>query len=128
MAAPQPDVSNYTVSPLPDGGWRAECVEVLPGGEAALRADEFPADWVTDPTGEAAYAHALAAIEEWRRQSPARDRRTDHATRQTLTKLRLCEAKAADYLPPDLMLEMTFAIYGVVDLLLKRLRIGESAP
>lgn len=118
----------YLLSPLPGGGWLAECVQDMPGGEPFTRRVEYRADWSTDSTGEVAYAQALDSIDNWRRQSPACDRRTDHATRQTLTKLRLCEAKAADYLPPDLMLEMTFAIYGVVDLLLKRLRIGESAP
>lgn len=125
MAAPQPGISTYTLSPLPGGGWRAECVEVLPGGEAPHQWTEFPADWVTDPTGEVAYSRALAAIEEWRRQSPARDRRTDHATRQAVTLLRLCEAKAADHMPDDLMREMTSAIDGLVGLLLPRLRARE---
>jgi|GEM_PF-5913488 len=118
----------YLLSPLPGGGWLAECVQDMPGGEPFTRRVEYRADWSTDSTGEVAYAQALDSIDNWRRQSPACDRRTDHATRQTVTKLRLCEAKAADYLPPDLMLEMTFAIDDVVDLLVKRLRIGESAP
>jgi hypothetical protein len=125
MAAPQPEISNYTLSPLPDGGWRAECVEVLPGGEAPHQWTEFPADWITDPTGEVAYAKALECINDWRRQSPARDRRTDHERRQAITWLRLCEAKAADHLPDDLMREITSAIDGVVGLLLPRLRAGE---
>lgn len=113
----------YTLSALPDGGWRAE----FDNGEYVENM-EFAANFISDPTGEVAYAKALAAIDEWRRQSPARDRRTDHATRQTVTMLRLCEAKAAAYLPPDLMLEMTAAIDGVVNLLVKRLRTGGAAP
>lgn len=125
MAAPHPDISStYTLSPLPEGGWRAECVEVLPGGEAVQQSDEFLANWTTDPTGEVAYTRALECINDWRRQSPARDRRTDHATRQAVTLLRLCEAKAADHLPDDLMREMTSAIDGLVGLLLPRLRAG----
>ena len=113
----------YTLSALPDGGWRAE----FDNGEYVENM-EFAANFISDPTGEVAYAKALAAIDEWRRQSPARDRRTDHATRQTVTMLRLCEAKAADYLPPDMMQELTGAIDGVVDLLVKRLRTGGAAP
>lgn len=116
-------VNHYTLSPLPGGGWRAE----FDSGVCGV-SEEFAANFISDPTGEVAYAKALAAIDEWRRQSPARDRRTDHATRQTVTMLRLCEAKAADYLPPDMMQELTGAIDGVVDLLVKRLRTGGAAP
>jgi len=116
----------YLLSPLP-GGWLAECVQDMPGGEPFTRRVEYRADWLADPTGEVAYANALAAIDTYRRESPVRDRRTDHATRQTVTMLRLCEAKAADYLPPDMMQELTGAIDGVVGLLVERLRTGEAA-
>lgn len=120
--------ATYTLSPLPDGGWRADFVTLQLGGWPLRQKIDFRADWLADPTGEVAYANALAAIDTCRRESPVRDRRTDHATRQTVTMLRLCEAKAADYLPPDLMLEMTAAIDGVVNLLVERLRTGEAAP
>ena len=116
--------ATYTLTPLPDGGWLAEFEF---GRGAYGERMEFAANFISDPTDEVAYAKALAAIDEWRRQSPARDRRTDHATRQTVTMLRLCEAKAAAYLPPDLMREMTAAIDGVVGLLVERLRTGEAA-
>lgn len=123
--SPQPEIIAYTLSPLPGGGWRAHCVQAMPGGGPLTRQVEYRADWSTDPTGEVAYSMALAAIEEWRRQSPARDRRTDHATRQAVTLLRLCEAKAADHMPDDLMRELTAAIDSLVGLLLPRLRAGE---
>lgn len=120
MAAPQPEISKYTLSPLPDGGWRVDF-----DNGVYFENMEFVANFTSDPTGEVAYANALAAIEERRRQSPARDRRTDHATRQAVTLLRLCEAKAAAHMPDDLMREMTSAIDGLVGLLLPRLRAGE---
>lgn len=50
------------------------------------------------------------------RSSPVGERRLPYQVplRQALVRLRLSEFVAADYLPPDLMQELTAAIDGVV--------------
>ena len=55
--------------------------------------------------------NGLMTAQEWM------DRLQGHATRCAITRLRLIEMRAADWLPDDEMREMTSAIDGVVDLL-----------
>ncbi|WP_440940217.1 hypothetical protein [Immundisolibacter sp.] len=94
----------FYLMPMLDGGWKL----LRSQGEGGLQevGTYFRADPVSDPTGELAYENALAAGEEWRSQAPPPDRRTDHAMRCAITRLRLIE-----------MRELTSAIDGVVDLL-----------
>ena len=47
------------------------------------------------------------------------DRRTNHIMRAAMLRLRLVESLSAEYLPSELMQELTAAIDGVVDLLRK---------
>ena len=102
----------FYLMPLPDGGWKLWRSE----GERFLHevSAYFMSDPTTDPTGELAYAKALAAGEDWRSKAPPPDRRTDHTTRCAITRLRLVEMRAADWLPTDEMRELTAAIDGVV--------------
>ena len=55
--------------------------------------------------------NGLMTAQEWM------DRRTDHPTRCAITRLRLIEMRAADWMPTEEMVELTAAIDGVVDLL-----------
>lgn len=112
----------YSIEPLTGGGWRlAEYVMADGKPMRGERLVEFPADHRTDPTGEVAYEHALREAEAWRRQSPAPDRRANEALRHGITRLRLAEFTAAEYLPDDHMHELTAAIDGVVALLRQQL-------
>lgn len=120
---PRPAARGFVINPLAGGGWRVtgssrnpthDCPEI-----------DFPADWRTDPTGEAAYAAALAAGEAWRSQSPPPDRRDgDHPLRQDLTLLRLIEMRLADHLPEPAMRAFTAAVDAVVH----AARQPETAP
>ena len=104
----------FNLMPLPDGGWRL----LRSRGDGFMHnGTYFRADPITDPTGELAYEKALAAGEAWRSQAPPPDRRTNHAMRCAITRLRLIEMRAADWMPDDEMRELTAAIDGVVDLL-----------
>ena len=105
----------FHLVPMPNGGWQLLRSR---GGKRLYEVDTyFPADPITDPTGELAYETALAAGEAWRSQAPPPDRRTNHAMRCAITRLRLIEMRAADWMPDDEMAELTAAIDGVVDLL-----------
>lgn len=117
-----PEQRGYSIEPRLEGGWLlAEYVLVNGKPTRGERLVHFPADHRTDPTGEVAYEHALREAEAWRRQSPAPDRRANEALRHAITRLRLAEFTAAEYLPDDHMRELTAAIDAVVALLRQQL-------
>lgn len=120
MAGEKPRYS-FCIEPLGGGGWRL--LRYAMTGSHLMHSDctSYPADHRTDPTGEVAYEHALREAEAWRCQSPAPDRRANEGLRHGITRLRLAEFKAAEYLPDDHMRELTDAIDGVVALLRQQL-------
>lgn len=106
----------FALEPLSGGGWRLIRYTVA-GWKRLETHTDFAADHRTDPTGEAAYEQALREAEDWRRQSPAAERRTDVDLRNAIVRLRLAEFRAADHLPASDIQELTVAINSLVGVL-----------
>lgn len=69
---------------------------------------------MTTDTRPILWGNIAPALLQWTGDRRSAD---NQAARQTLVRLRLAEFAAADYLPPDLMQELTAAVDSVVDVL-----------
>lgn len=97
----------------PNGGCSVRRIEVCAGVEVEqLRAQHYqPA-----PTPATARDQALGAAAAWLAgiDAGAGEQRQNHRQMCAITRLRLIEMRAADWLPTDEMMELTDAIDGVV--------------
>lgn len=108
----------YTVRPAAGGGWYLTLISsTRQGAHDLCDTRYFGADPTSDPTGEAAYARALDAAEDWRTESPPRDRRADHARRQIIARARLAEFESTRRLDDATGVRLTAAIDALIDLI-----------
>ena len=98
----------------PDGGCSLRRIEAASGVEVEqLRAQHYQ----PEPTPASARDQALGAAAAWLAgidAGAAGEQRQNHRQRCAITRLRLIEMRAADWLPTDEMMELTDAIDGVV--------------